>query len=195
MLMRWGYTADTSQLATKLICRVTGGEYAHVFAVFYGEDCGRPIYFESISKRDPVTNKTGVRGPLLLDNVRDWRDRKPSTRRFWIQPEYGYLPFDDAECDAAYKTLAGAVHTITYAPTQIVRNWLRQRISLNFFWGIGSERSWTCSETCARITPPRLQHYFDLGRYNFDDITPSGPRLMSVERATAAMIADCGVRA
>ena len=192
--MRWGYTADTRSMATKLMCRVTGGNYSHVFPIFYGPDCGRPLYFESICKRDLATGKTGVRGPILLCNVRMWRNQHPKRRRFVTQPEYGYLPFDDQECTAAYKTLAAATHNVTYAPTQIVRNWLKQRLRVNLYFGHGSQDDWTCSETCARVTPARLQHHFDLGRYNYDDITPSGPRLMSVERATEAMIADVGTR-
>jgi len=202
MQMRFGYTADTSEIATRCICRVTGGMYSHVFPVFYGG--GQPIYFESIFKRcesidekDNRIMKSGVRGPLALSGVREWRDEEPRTRRFRLQPEYGYLPFTEEECDMSFKILAAAVHSVTYAPTQILRVWLKQRLHMNLYSGNGSKEDddWTCSETCARATPPSLQHYFDLGTFTFDMITPSGDRLMSVERATNEMIADIGVRA
>lgn len=197
MKMRWGYTSAWNELATEFITQVTGGPFAHCFAVFYPEQ-GRPMYFESIVKSwsQPETRKrkNGVRGPLLLDTVYEWLTRDIHNRRLHLQPMCGYLPFATTEVEAAYNTLAAAVHDIRYSPAQIFHNWLEQRLGLYWHWGRGSTRRWTCSETCIRVVPSRYWHYYDLLNLRADNITPSGRRGMSLFSGTEALIAAEGTR-
>lgn len=187
--MRYGYTANYAELATKAICRVSGGPYSHCFPIFYNEE-HRPMYFESISKVDPHTHKTGVRGPYPLSNVVEWQAELPSHRRFTMQPLSGFLPLTTNEVGRAWKLLGASVHDIRYAPLQIIQNWLTQRTGLRISYKQGSIARWTCSETCVRILPARLWFWFDQLNVNADDIVPSGNKLMSVWAGTEAMLTE-----
>jgi len=188
--MRWGYTADRTEVATWAICRATGGKFSHCFPVFYVN--GSPMYFESISKKDRTTKKTGARGPMELDNVTDWWRDKPLSRSFKLQPETGYLPFATDECWDAYDTAARAVRSVHYAHLQIMGNWITQRTGLRFACKWGSRFRWTCSEFCMLLVPARYLDYFSMRRLTVDDIVPSGTKLMSIESGTDAMLREEG---
>jgi hypothetical protein len=184
MKMRIGFTADDRSFVSRAIQHVTGGRYSHCLVIFDQQD-GEPIYFESIFKRDPATGKNGVRGPIPLYHVTDWVAEKPGRRFYTLGP----LPMTEQEVEGAYFRLAAAVHTIRYAPFQIIRNWIRSRIGLNLYFGLGSPYEWTCSETALRVIPRRFAEYFDLGDHHFDYYAPSGHRLPSVYDGVTRMIA------
>lgn len=189
--MRWGLSSDTRTLFTRLYRQVTGGDYCHVFPIFYTAEPAEPIYFESIWKKDERTGKTGVRGPYPLSKVYDWAAAGQG-RQFHTLPVVDYLPFTDDECEAAYKILAWAEHAITYAPLQIVQNWVAQRLRLHFHVGRGSRTRWTCSETCMRVVPPRLWGWYGMLDSRADDVAPSGKKCVSIENSTRKLLAQKG---
>jgi len=191
MKMRWGYTVDRSEIISRAICRITGGVFSHSFAIFYDDPdhAGAPYYFESIGKRDATTGKTGVRGPIALGNVQQWAQERPR-RLFALQPAEGFLPFTDEECRAAKAKLLAAVPRVSYAHSQILQNWLAQRTGVRVSFRFGSVDRWTCSETCVRVTPRRLDHFYGLPELSPDDIPPSGERLVSLWSGTQAMLRE-----
>lgn len=194
MKMRFGYTTDPDVLGSKLICRVTGGAWSHVFPVFYPSDGRESFYFESIFKRDELTCKTGVRGPRPLSKIRKWVQEKPG-RRFALQPEKGFLMLTDDEAAAAETMLKWAVGVVTYPTGQIGQNWLQQRTGIDLSRGRGSATAWDCSETCLRILPARVWPFYGIPNVRADNITPSGNKLASIEAGTATWIQAAGVRA
>lgn len=184
MKMRIGYTADHSEMITKVICHVTGGPASHCFPIFDLED-GEIVYFESISKKDKITGKTGVRGPYNIDNVHDWQRDKPASRTIEVSD---YLPFNNAECQNAYKIYLDAVPKIHYAYVQCANNWVERRFRVYCHIGSRGKARWNCSETVVRGMPSRVWKYFQLLDSRADEIVPSGGNLISVRESVKAML-------
>lgn len=184
MRMRIGYTTDSTEILTKAICHVTGGPFSHTLPIFE-ESKGQPFYFESISKKDKKTGKTGLRGPYPIGNIRDWREEKPASRLFEITP---YLPLTDAECREAYNLYCWGVHEIKYAYVQCLNNWIERRFRIYCHIGRRGHKRWNCSETVVRGMPSRLWKYFRLQDARADEIVPSGANLISVRECVKEMI-------
>ena len=197
MKARFGFTADDSEMTTRLICRVTGGDYSHALIAFYPEDwrdeTWEPFYFESVWKRDSVTGKNGVRGgmDLPVSKILDWQSESMD-RRFVELPCEGFLPFTHAECVDMMNHLNWATHTVRYAPCQIISNWITQRIRLRIAVRFGSQQLWTCSETPIRVMPSWAVDYYLHRSLSADDIPPSGRKLESLYGGTEALLRDLG---
>jgi len=191
MKMRFGYSSDFSQLSTWAINRVTGG-HAHCFVIFHNGR--REFYFESIflKKYDWKIDgyKNGVRGPIDFCHVVDWVKEKPEKRKLMLQPYPGFLPFSEDEVLTAFNLLSKSVHTIHYAPLQIVSNWIAARTGLEIrYWRTGAKR-WTCSETNFRTLPNWAWKYYGLPDVTADSMAPGGDRLPSIEHGTASLLKD-----
>lgn len=193
MKMRFGYTSDTTEIGTKIICRVTGGPYSHVFVDFLDND-GQEVYFESLWKKDPTTGKDGLRGPMPLSNVVDWQAEDVAHRRLEMQPADGWLPLSQTEAQAAYDTMLSMVGRIRYAPGQLVQNWFGRRTGLFVRFGGGSRNAWTCSETCIYCLPSRFWNCYEIPFFTADDQAPSGTGLPSIYEGTRKLIAIHGRR-
>jgi len=151
-------------------------------------------YFESVWKRDPLTGKSGVRGPLPEQNIIDWREAEPGERSYVRMPEDGCLPLFPDEVMRMESKLRAAVRTVTYARTQILQNWLAQRTGIRIYFKAGSIEQWNCSETFTRVLPARVLPYFRLdGIFRHDDIVPCGYKLASVESGVRAWTQAEGV--
>jgi len=186
--MRWGYTVDTGEFLSRMIAKITQDRWSHVFPVFYSDNHAEPYYYESIWSKDKDTGKTGVRGPRPLSKVWDWMQEDTSRHLHTMQPTTGFLPFTPTECEAAKSRLIAATYDVKYARSQIALNYLMQMTGIRLAFRLGSTRRWTCSETCVRVTPRRLQHYFGIPNLSADDIPPSGNKLVSVWSGTEAML-------
>jgi len=185
--MRLGYTSRESSVVSRRICKITGGQWSHVFAIFYG--AGEPLYFESSWKRDKHTQKTGVRGPIPLSNVEDWQAESPDDHLFVTQPVAGFLPLSSGEVEGSFEIMDEAVHRVHYAKLQLAQNWISRRLGIFLHLGRGSVIEWTCSEAILRACiPPRLWVYFDLLNFGADDYAPSGTNGPSIFDATQSMI-------
>lgn len=187
------FTTDKHSIISIAILTSTGGEYSHCGLLYtcnpfeflklktiysyidwreieQEPDGNYRFYFESISKKDERTGKTGVRGPYSFSKLLDWRRASKSR----------HLMLVDINCkniEAAIPILYNATKKIRYAPYQIWRNWLALR------WGKGvpfkkrSSRRWTCSEAIVLITsiidPAYAVRVFRLGHWLFDEYSPS----------------------
>ena len=171
--MGYGFTADDSDTVSLIIQSGINGRYSHCFVWFECSN-GQRQYFESISKQDPTHKKTGVRGPLLMSNVRTWAD---DSRYRWLY-EQEELPITEDEVKAAYAFAQKAVKEISYAPIQILRNELLLRLKLRISFGrMANSKRWTCSEFCSRIMPESIRFkVLPLGDVLYDDVVPSGRR-------------------
>jgi len=181
MKMRIGYSVDADETVSQVICRVTGGKYAHTLIVFDEVDqtgLKGSFYFESISKKDPTTGKTGVRGPIPLNNLLEWQKEKPESRSVEFS---AHLPVDKDEIKEVWRKLQVAKRVVKYAYLQCANNWIERRLGLYIHFGRkrGVKR-WNCSETVIRILPCRFWIYFDLLDCRADDIVPSGSTMVSV---------------
>lgn len=183
--MRMGFAHTSANSIHGLTIRVvTGGRFNHSLAWFEdGADAewpeGERVYFESFWKKDPVTGKTGVRGPIPWANLAEWvnahRNRKVASQE---------LPYSDEICKRAYKWCLHRVGVIGYAHWQLVQNLKTHLLGMgNHTWSI-SPKKYTCSELPARLwmlvdpgTPfkpgPFVKH-LKIGERVFDQITPSG---------------------
>lgn len=184
MKLRVGFTTDIADPICLLVRRLTQGRFSHCFPIFSNvEDSDEWLYFESHWKRDPVTGKSGVRGPLPFERVTDWCAENPTLHMFEHSEP---LPLSEAEVRAARDICAAAVPTIHYAKLQIGANWLEARTGISIEWR-GSKR-WTCSEHVCRCMPPRLWDCFDLLNVSANRIAPCGIRMASVETAVERML-------
>jgi len=185
MKLRVGFTTDIADPICLLVRRLTQGRFSHCFPMFeveVGEDSDAWRYFESHWKRDPVTGKSGVRGPLPVTRITDWCAENPTLHLFeHTEP----LPLTAFEVRAAWDICLVAVPVIHYAKLQIAQNWLEARTGISI--ERRGDRKWTCSEHVCRCMPPRLWGYFDLLNVSANRIAPCGTRMVSVETAVARM--------
>lgn len=191
------FTANTRSLVSLPIMSSTGGKYAHTGILFtcnYHDflvlqvnnpsvdwsdiptdtDGKCRFYFESVSKKDVITKKSGVRGPLPLNKLCKWHHRSPKTHKFML------LDIHCCNQEDMIPFLITATSDIKYAFRQIWRNWL------TFRWNKGtplSKRSadkWTCSETVARTVahadPKYAIRVLKVGKFLYDDYAPSSPK-------------------
>ena len=189
MKMRIGYSVDADETVGQVICRVTGGPFSHTLIVFDDVDqtgLTGSFYFESISKRDPNTRKTGVRGPIPLVNLLDWQKENPGSRSIEFS---AHLPMDKDELKDAWRKLQAAKRRIKYAYLQCANNWIESRLGIYIHFGRkrGVKR-WNCSETVIRILPSRFWIYFDLLDCRADDIVPSGSKMESVREGVRKLL-------
>lgn len=165
-----GYTNDRKSFGNWCIRTGTGGTYAHALIMFQYDD-GSRAYYESISSVDPVTGKTGVRGPIPAGRIPDWENRDSKNRSYLIQEVEGLTQEEIIEAEEFLKE---AVPKITYAKLQILQN---VRSLLTGRMGSAkrvSPRKWTCSETAFRCLPCRVRDYLGIGNFLYDMITPAG---------------------
>ena len=193
---RLGYTMDEDSFVNRRIRYITKGP-AHVFIHGYKAINGtaaEDFYFESIWTKDPATGKTGVRGPIPLSNVIDWRAADPDNRTIEYQPKDGYLPLTQDEAWDAWHRLNQAVRTVKYAPLQLVQNWMARRLGIYIHKGIGSTSKWTCSETPLRagVIPARWWDIFNMLSLRADDMWPGGVGYQSLHAGVARVIAKHG---
>jgi hypothetical protein len=154
------------------IRRVTKGKYNHALIVFE-LDNGKQVYFESYWHVDKTTGKTGLRGPVPIQELKDWVGKKKK-RAFVIQ----WMPYGSSQSARAYQFLEEGVKTVEYPLGQIVSN------ARTMLFGSGmrlkkvTPYDWTCSETCARtvahIDPETAVKHLKVGDVLFDMIPPSG---------------------
>ena len=144
MKMRYGFSGDISEIATRSIRWASGGAYPHCFVVFYqafdlvsGTQEDKGVYFASrVSKFiDQATKKTktGVRGPRSIDVVRKWAAGDPDKRYWELLPAEGsgkFLPFTEDEVWAAYNMCCESVHTVSYAKLQIFQDLIAQKTGI-----------------------------------------------------------------
>jgi hypothetical protein len=203
------YTADTRAISSWAICRASGGRLSHVLIMFtvhpdelriikpfcppgaiediLDEQPGDKVrlYFESISKIDERTGKTGVRGPYSFNRVVAWRTEGAYT---WLgHPrnsrtiEIQELPFITSEQAQIMMRLASnKVSRIEYAKVQIFRNWLGYRFGRGVPLNRRSRTRWTCVEFAvwliAQVHCAWAIKHLDLGYILFDEYCPSGRR-------------------
>lgn len=186
--MKWGYTVDRGEFIPRLICRVTNGYFSHAFPIFYPDDAP-PFYFESVWKKDAVTGKNGIRGPLPLSKVHVWI-AEDHRHAFALQPAdpNQYLPFTPEEVQRAHKMAQAAVGTVRYASAQILRNLITQRLGIRISSAWGSPNRWTCSEFCVRLIPGWAAKFFGWPNLTTDDIPPSGDRFISLWTGTEDLL-------
>jgi len=192
------YTADMMSLISLAIMSAARGRFAHTGLLFTatqdeweelckehsmlkssavrsGSDGHFRFYFESVSKRDKITGKTGARGPYPFSKLADWKGAS-SHRRLDIQD----IPLCDKGAQRAVKRAIWAVPRIKYAYKQIWRNWLELR------WGEGTplrkraEDRWTCVEFNVECIASASARYaikqLRLGRLLFVEYAPSSSR-------------------
>jgi len=165
------YTADDRNPGSRVICIGTGGAYSHIGVLFTAAhgDMTNPVwkslmagidiaadpdgkirfYYESIWKKDSVTGKNGVRGPIPFANLREWV-RAGKKRRLEIQDLPG-LTAEDAF--TAWQKAHRAVGHVRYAPCQIWWNFRTLYFSTAIPIRFRSPFTWTCVELPLRIFP------------------------------------------
>ena len=191
MKVRIGYTANDGKILSRLIRWITGGRYSHCLVIF--ENGAETMYFESWHRKDEVTGKTGVRGPIPLHKITDWANQDRTRHIFATQPAGDdWLPVSSGEAFDMFDKLCLSARRVKYAPLQLFANWMEQRIRWTIRRNGGSKTKWTCSETVLRVLPHRARRYFDLLDYNADSVVPSGTKTISVESAVNAWITDAG---
>jgi hypothetical protein len=191
------FTADTRSLISLPIMSSTGGKYAHTGILFTCSsheflvlqvnnpdvdwsnipttvDNKCRFYFESVSRKDAITKKSGVRGPYPLHQICKWHHENPKTHKFEL------LNINCDNIDSMIPFLITATREIKYAYGQIWRNWL------TFRWRKGtplhkrSSDKWTCSETVARTVAHADGKFavrvLKLGEFLFDDYAPSSSK-------------------
>ncbi len=151
----------------------TKGKYNHSLVLFES-DFGDLTYWESYWKKDPLTGKTGVRGPVPWREMTEWIARKPKKRGAVIQ----WLPYQPSECVRALCYLQVCRMKIKYPLCQIISN-LRTMV-----FGAGMRRrsvtpnEWTCSECVANVWallgPKEVLSKLKIGYILFDMVAPSG---------------------
>lgn len=164
---------------------ITGGKYDHVLIAF--EKPGEHFYYESIWKKDPVTGKTGVRGPVPWKELEDWLAESPQHRMYEQA-----LPYDGNKCRQAVKFLEAHVGRIRYAYWQLWQNVKSFLFGMGIRPGAASRDKWTCSETVAQVwaeIDPGAALKYLLGYLSFDQIAPSGPRF-GLKEAVEKYLAD-----
>ena len=169
------FTAVHGNLASWIIRRVTGGPYSHVGIYFVDHRAPHDVYFESHWGQWDRNGKSGVRGPLPLVNLQAWESGSPK-HILKIQPP---LPVSEDEALEMFVALDDATRSIHYAKLQLFHNWIRCRLGLSWYWGHGSSRRWTCSETAVRVLPEWLRgrlrfSHQGIGDIIYDDIMPGG---------------------
>jgi len=187
--VKLAYTHDSKSLTNEAIRRVTGGP-AHVVIAFIHHD--ETLYFESIWKKDPVTKKDGVRGPLPIMRIQNWLVEKPGRTIEW-QPVDGYLPFSFEETEKMFADLCAAVHTVKYAKLQIVQNWISGRANIRISRGEGTRNKWTCCEAPVRVFPLRFLDCLRIRSISADDFFPGGDSIYSLRAGVDRIIKRFGV--
>jgi len=189
MKMGYGYSADASEAVTKAICHVTGGPFSHCFIVFY-DDNGPAFYFESISKKDKSTGKDGLRGPIPIERLYEWRDKKPASRMVELS---GVVPYTEDEVDAVYKFLCEHVHDVYYSRLNCFNNWVERRlhIYMHCTWFKRKDRVyWHCSQTCMNTVPDRFWSCFNMLKSKDSEVVPSGGNLVSIREGVKRILKE-----
>ncbi len=176
------YTSVKGNFVSALIRRITGGKYSHVGVYFLNHIAANDAYFESHWGRWPGNGKSGVRGPLSLAKLMDWGEAD-SRNLLHIQAP---LPVTVDEAIDMFVALQYATRNIHYAKLQLLKNWVRARLGLMWYFGHGSSRHWTCSETALQVLPARLWPHYGIPDIIADGIMPSG--INGVYEATEALL-------
>ncbi len=191
------FTANTRSLISLPIMSSTGGKYAHtgiLFTCSYHDllvlqvnnpsvdwsdiptdtDGKCRFFFESVSKKDKVTKKSGVRGPYPLHVLCKWVHRSPKTHKFEL------VDINCLNVEDMIPFLVTATHRIQYAYRQIWRNWLTFRWKKGTPLAKRSALKWTCSETVARtiahVDPKFAIRVLRIGSYIWDEYAPSSKK-------------------
>ena len=176
------YTAIRRNFVSWIIRRVTGGPYSHVGIYFVDHRAPHDVYFESHWDKWEKNGKSGVRGPLPLVKLQAWG----ATDSRHILKIQDALPVTEDEALDMFVALDDATRSIHYARLQLLKNWVRARLGLMWYWGHGSDRHWTCSETAVRVLPARLWSHYGIPDKIADGIMPSG--VNGVYEATEALL-------
>lgn len=185
------YSRDLKEALNDGICLITGGYYPHC-SVRFEKDDGSVVYFESIFKTDKTTRKNGLRGPIPIQNLLDWKDES-SFHKVYLQP---WLPVTSAQAKAAYDYLLAHVPLIKYASLQLGKN---ARYAITKRWTInrkGSANVWQCAETVGRALMVAdasiVINFLGIGDVVLDMLVPSGKRGIGLFERTEAILRGHG---
>jgi hypothetical protein len=149
------FWSTTDGWISRLIRRITKGQWSHTGVGFRLEDCSE-WYFEAHAGK-------GVRGPLSIKNLEVWGSK--DGHRWWMD----YTELSPKESEAKWiECLSLAGHT-SYSEWQLVCMWAFER------FGIPVPRSphkMVCSELTSRVLTPEID-LRDKVRTRFDEVNPN----------------------
>jgi hypothetical protein len=176
------YTAVIGEIVSGTIRFAQAWNRSHALLAFtesFTEAGGfKGDYFESINKVDRITGKTGVRGPVPLENLWEWQAEDPDNHLITLQP----MPwFTEKEIEQTRKRLDAACLLITY-PKITVQLWGNFKMLMSGYkFGIPpKQRSinrWDCSETIPRVLPEWFaMEACNLGDWLYEEYVPGTTR-------------------
>lgn len=165
-------TGDEEKALSKYISHWTETDYSHCALGFENADeHGNTQYFESIWKKDRVTGKTGLRGPMPFKKLLDWQHAKPVTRHLTTIE----ITLPDSAVHRAYDFMVDHVPLVEYGVFDILKIAMAKKISLMVIPDAKTDHEWTCSEAVARALPPLLQvRALGVGEITYDMYAPAG---------------------
>lgn len=138
------------------------------------------VYFESFWKKDKVTGKTGVRGPISWENLAEWEDESKRHRIYCYD-----LPYSEELVRLAHAQCLQWVGKVGYAHWQLLCNLKLNVLGLGTSVYSRSPESMTCCEMPTVLwdlmdpgppfEPGPCRRLLGIGsRLTFDETAPSG---------------------
>lgn len=162
-------TANHKSRVSNRIRKITKGGASHVLARFTAGD--EDVYYESHWGKDEETGKSGVRGPLPITKLNDWKSKDPDNRFIY---ETGYMDMPESAVQNARVMADWCVDNVRYSKTQIFQNWMAHRTGVYMGKRKGGPGRMTCSEFVSTLIPTcMLATEIKIGYITYDMIVPS----------------------
>lgn len=173
-----GWITDRRRWTHRAICRVTGGEYAHCFVIYFSSNEGTDsVYVECGAHLNESRNGSGLSAPRPLTSLKSWVHEHPKT----ITCCYMLLPLTKTELSQCWKSYNYYLPRVKYASAQLISNWFSCRTGILLSSRRTSEFRWSCSEAAARLCPASVQlDVLKLGTFRWDEYVPSGSQPASL---------------
>lgn len=171
---------DNRKLSHRVICRVSGGEYAHAALGFhYPHSPARDFFVECLSSKTLHADHSGISPQRPLSELRSYAYAHAAH----VSAVYFPLSVYPGEIQQTLNKISSARPLVRYASLQLLSNWLSCRTGVYLSRRSPTETRWHCAEFCVRVLPRRIAYdTFKTGVFRFDEYIPSGPHPSSMLR-------------